>query len=59
MARIDDDGSLDISFEEWRNYLMFHPSSDISDIIEYWRDDAYVDHGEDIAVPGRYIASAI
>jgi hypothetical protein len=25
VARIDDDGSLDISFEEWRDYLMFHP----------------------------------
>lgn len=42
VARIDDDGSLDISFEEWRDYLMFHPSSDMGDIIEYWRDDAYV-----------------
>jgi hypothetical protein len=28
VARIDDDGSLDISFEEWRDYLMFHPRSD-------------------------------
>jgi hypothetical protein len=28
VARIDDDGSLDISFEEWRDYLMFHPRLD-------------------------------
>ena len=25
VSRIDDDNSLDISFEEWRDYLMFHP----------------------------------
>ena len=54
MARVDINGSLDITFEEWRHYLMFHPSSDISDIIEHWRDDAYIpDHGGDVAaVPG-------
>jgi len=51
VARMDEDGSLDISFEEWRQYLLFHPSSELGDIIEHWRDDAYVDHGEDIAVP--------
>ena len=25
VSRIDDDNSLDISYEEWRDYLMFHP----------------------------------
>jgi len=51
VSRIDDDNSLDISFEEWRDYLMFHPSSNIDDIIEYWRQESYLtqmDHGEDV-----------
>jgi len=51
VSRIDDDNSLDISFEEWRDYLMFHPSSNIDDIIEYWRKESYLshlDHGEDV-----------
>jgi len=51
VSRLDDDNSLDISFEEWRDYLMFHPSSNIDDIIEYWRKESYLsnlDHGEDI-----------
>ena len=25
VSRLDDDNSLDISYEEWRDYLMFHP----------------------------------
>ena len=29
----------------------------MEDIIEYWRDDAYIDHGEDVAVPGRLLGS--
>jgi len=51
VSRIDDDNSLDISFEEWRDYLLFHPSSNIDDIIEYWRQESYLtqlDHGEDV-----------
>ena len=35
--RINEDNSLDISFEEWRDYLLFHPSSDLADIINHWR----------------------
>ena len=31
------DHSLDISFEEWRDYLLFHPSADLADIIQSWR----------------------
>ena len=37
-CRINVDGtSLDISYEEWRDYLLFHPSSDLADIISSWR----------------------
>ena len=25
VSRLDDDNSLDISYEEWRDYLIFHP----------------------------------
>ena len=52
VARIDDDGSLDISFEEWRDYLMFHPSSDIKEVVEYWMDDVYEEDTEENLVPG-------
>lgn len=35
--RMDKDGTLDISFDEWRDYLLFHPSANLHDIILYWR----------------------
>jgi len=55
VARLDDDNSLDISFDEWRDYLLFHPSSNLDDIIEFWRRESYLnqlDHGEDVGTPG-------
>jgi solute carrier family 25 phosphate transporter 23/24/25/41 len=34
---MDQDGSLAISFDEWRDYLLYAPSTDIIEIIHYWR----------------------
>ncbi|XP_040577782.1 calcium-binding mitochondrial carrier protein SCaMC-2 [Lepeophtheirus salmonis] len=48
-----DDNSLDISYEEWRDYLLFHPSSELRDIIHSWRHN-YLDLGEDLGVPDDF-----
>lgn len=34
---MDQDGSLAISFDEWRDFLLYAPSTDIIEIIHYWR----------------------
>jgi len=55
MQRINvKDHSLDISFEEWRDYLLFHPSADLADIIASWRHNTCMDVGEDIGVPDDF-----
>lgn len=35
--RMDKDGSLEISFEEWRDFLLYCPFTDLHDLIKYWR----------------------
>ncbi|XP_042212215.1 calcium-binding mitochondrial carrier protein SCaMC-2-like isoform X2 [Homarus americanus] len=52
--RMDKDGTLDISFDEWRDYLLFHPSANLHDIILYWRHATNLDIGEDLAVPDDF-----
>ena len=37
LFRMDQDGSLAISFDEWRDFLLYAPSTDIIEIISYWR----------------------
>ena len=63
VARLDDDNSLDISFEEWRDYLLFHPSSNMGEIAEFWRRESYlnhrVDHGEDVGTPGMQVVASL
>lgn len=36
LQRMDQDGSLKISFDEWRDFLLYAPSTTLLDIIEYW-----------------------
>jgi len=37
LFRMDKDGSLEISFEEWRDFLLYCPFTDLHDLIKYWR----------------------
>jgi hypothetical protein len=37
LSRMDVDGSLNISFDEWRDFLLLAPSTDIHELITYWR----------------------
>ncbi|KAK0084209.1 hypothetical protein PV325_007456 [Microctonus aethiopoides] len=37
LQRMDQDGSLSINFNEWRDFLMYAPSDDIHELIKYWR----------------------
>lgn len=34
---MDQDGSLNISYDEWRDFLLLAPSHDIHQLIRYWR----------------------
>lgn len=34
---MDQDGSLNISFDEWRDFLLYAPTNDIHELIRYWR----------------------
>ncbi|KAG5666949.1 hypothetical protein PVAND_014954 [Polypedilum vanderplanki] len=49
--RMDQDASLSISYDEWRDYLLLAPSTDLSEILKYWRHSVYIDIGEDLNVP--------
>ncbi|KMQ93475.1 calcium-binding mitochondrial carrier protein s -2 isoform x1, partial [Lasius niger] len=54
LQRMDQDGSLEISFDEWRDFLLYAPSTTLRDIIEYWHHTTYMDIGEDIGVPEEF-----
>lgn len=54
LKRMDKDGTLEISFNEWRDFLLYCPYTDLHDLIKYWRHSTYLDIGEDINVPDDF-----
>jgi len=35
--RMGEEGRLEISWEDWRDYLLMSPSADFHEIVHYWR----------------------
>lgn len=54
LKRMDQDGSLNISYDEWRDYLLLAPATNIHDLIHFWRHSTYLDIGEDMNVPDDF-----
>lgn len=54
LVRMDRDGTLDINFDEWRNYLLFHPTLELADILKSWRHATILDIGENTLVPDDF-----
>ncbi|XP_055702647.1 calcium-binding mitochondrial carrier protein SCaMC-3 isoform X1 [Phlebotomus papatasi] len=57
LYRMDQDGSLNISFDEWRDFLLLAPTTDIHGLIKFWRHSTYLDIGEDLNVPDDFTQS--
>ncbi|XP_072015701.1 calcium-binding mitochondrial carrier protein SCaMC-2-like [Amphiura filiformis] len=54
LKSMDKDGTLKVDWNEWRNYLILHPSADLRDIYSYWRHASFLDIGEDVMVPDEF-----
>ncbi|KAJ6640847.1 Calcium-binding mitochondrial carrier protein SCaMC-1 [Pseudolycoriella hygida] len=53
LSRMDQDGSLNISYDEWRDFLLLAPSTDIHGLIKFWRHstpDKGLKHPGDISL---------
>ncbi len=37
VKRIKKDGALEINFDEWRDYLLLHPTNSLKDLMTSWR----------------------
>jgi solute carrier family 25 phosphate transporter 23/24/25/41 len=44
-------GCYTINWNEWRNFHLFHPSTDLAEIIQYWRHGSNLDVGDDLRIP--------
>eukprot|EP01136_Pigoraptor_vietnamica_P023188 Opistho-1_new@75037 len=57
MDKIDSNKDGVVDFNEWSRFLMLHPSSELSDIFNYWRRAAAIDIGDNNVVPDDFTAA--
>lgn len=45
LQSIDSDGTMTVDWDEWRDYFLLNPVTDIEDIIRFWKGSTGTDRG--------------
>ncbi|GAB5575312.1 calcium-binding mitochondrial carrier protein SCaMC-1 [Prionailurus iriomotensis] len=51
---IDTDGTMTIDWNEWRDYFLFNPVTDIEEIIRFWKHSTGIDIGDSLTIPDEF-----
>ncbi|XP_034453147.1 calcium-binding mitochondrial carrier protein SCaMC-1 isoform X2 [Hippoglossus hippoglossus] len=54
LLRIDKDGTMTIDWNEWRDYFLFKPITNMEDVARYWKRSMMLDIGEQLTVPDEF-----
>ncbi|KAI0214441.1 Calcium-binding mitochondrial carrier protein SCaMC-1 [Lamellibrachia satsuma] len=49
--RIDKDGSVSLSWTEWRDFFQLYPSTHLEDMVRFWRKSLMIDIGDSLTCP--------
>uniref|UniRef100_A0A1A8L4L0 Solute carrier family 25 member 25 n=2 Tax=Nothobranchius TaxID=28779 RepID=A0A1A8L4L0_9TELE len=59
LKSMDKNGTMSIDWDEWRDYHLLHPASNIPEIILYWKHSTILDVGESLIVPDEFTAEEL
>eukprot|EP00069_Balaena_mysticetus_P009922 bmy_06489T0 len=51
---IDADGTMTVDWNEWRDYFLFNPVTDIEEIIRFWKHSTGIDIGDSLTIPDEF-----
>ncbi|KAM7418755.1 hypothetical protein PAMA_016062 [Pampus argenteus] len=54
LQSIDKDGTMTIDWNEWRDYFLFKPITNMEDVARYWKRSMMLDIGEQLTVPDEF-----
>ncbi|XP_035516687.1 calcium-binding mitochondrial carrier protein SCaMC-1 isoform X2 [Morone saxatilis] len=54
LQRMDKDGTMTIDWNEWRDYFLFNPLSNMEDVARYWKHSMMLDIGEQLTIPDEF-----
>ncbi|XP_012503960.1 PREDICTED: calcium-binding mitochondrial carrier protein SCaMC-1 [Propithecus coquereli] len=54
LQSIDADGTMTVDWNEWRDYFLFNPVTDIEEIIRFWKHSTGIDIGDSLTIPDEF-----
>ncbi|KAI4833236.1 hypothetical protein KUCAC02_016149 [Chaenocephalus aceratus] len=54
LQRMDKDGTMTIDWNEWRDFFLFKPLTNMEDVARYWKRSMMLDIGEQLTVPDEF-----
>uniref|UniRef100_UPI0037E993CC mitochondrial adenyl nucleotide antiporter SLC25A24 isoform X1 n=3 Tax=Semicossyphus pulcher TaxID=241346 RepID=UPI0037E993CC len=54
LQSMDKDGTMTIDWNEWRDYFLFNPLTNMEDVARYWKRSMMLDLGEQLTVPDEF-----
>ncbi|XP_023815438.1 calcium-binding mitochondrial carrier protein SCaMC-3-like isoform X1 [Oryzias latipes] len=54
LLRMDQDGTMTIDWNEWRDYFLFNPLTNMEDVARHWKRSMMLDTGEQLTVPDEF-----
>ncbi|XP_070684125.1 mitochondrial adenyl nucleotide antiporter SLC25A23 isoform X2 [Pempheris klunzingeri] len=54
LQSMDKDGTMTIDWNEWRDYFLFNPLTNMEDVARYWKRSMMLDIGEQLTVPDEF-----
>lgn len=55
LQSIDSDGTMTVDWDEWRDYFLLNPVTDIEDIIRFWKRSTGTDRGASWTIPDEFM----
>uniref|UniRef100_A0A7N8YFG8 Solute carrier family 25 member 23a n=1 Tax=Mastacembelus armatus TaxID=205130 RepID=A0A7N8YFG8_9TELE len=54
LLSMDKDGTMTIDWNEWRDYFLFNPLTNMEEVVRYWKRSVMLDIGEQLTVPDEF-----
>ncbi|XP_057356468.1 mitochondrial adenyl nucleotide antiporter SLC25A24 isoform X2 [Manis pentadactyla] len=54
LQSIDADGTMTVDWNEWRDYFLLNPVTDIEEIVRFWKHSTGIDIGDSLTIPDEF-----
>nr|KAF6304994.1 solute carrier family 25 member 24 [Pipistrellus kuhlii] len=54
LQSIDSDGTMTVDWDEWRDYFLLNPVTNIEEIVRFWKHSTGIDIGDSLTIPDEF-----